>query len=155
MAKGFIIRERDAEAVLRALEVIRSALLDDDHSQAPVAGLSEPSPAPTATPEREDDGESDAARVTAASEYIASVDAGRFGRYKPQPRSKPPVPRYSDFIFLLAGDGVFSLADMAGRVRRYVQLTENSRKARSSLRTALDGDRRFVKIAPGRFQKRS
>ena len=155
MAKGFIIRERDAEAVLQALEVIKSALLDDDQKQPSLVGLGVLE-SPIGQPEQDGkDPESDATRVQSALDYITLVRSGESDRYMPQPRSKPPVPRYADFIFLLAGDGTFSLADMAVEVRKYVQLAENDRKARASLRTALDGDRRFEKVAPGRFRKRS
>ena len=156
MAKGFFIRERDAEAVLQALEVIRSALLDDDQKQPSLAGLgvSEPTPAEEPEPGRRDP-EEDAARVQAAREYVASVDAGQAGRFRPQPRSKSPVPRCADFIDLFLGAGQFSLATAAERIRPYVQLSESNRKARASLRTALDGDRRFEKVAAGRYRKRA
>lgn len=158
MAKGFIIRERDAEAVLQALEVIRSALLDDDQHppQPQLAGLGVPSPPPAGEPAaRGNDPESDATRVQVAREHMDLVRAGQVERYKPQPRSKPPVPRYADFMFLLAGDAEFSLADMVRQLRPFVQMHEDTRRARSSVRTALEGDGRFVKVAPGRFRKRS
>ena len=156
MARGFFIRERDAEDVLRALEVIRSALLDDDQKQPPLAGLGVPGPTPADEPDQSGaDPVSDEARVRAAREHVALVDAGQAGRFKPQPRSKPPVPRYADFILLFSGDAPFSLADAAERIRPYVQLAERPRKARASVRTALDGDPRFVKVAPGRFQRRA
>ena len=157
MAKGFFIREQDAEAVLRALEVIRSALLDDGQKQPPLAGLGVSGTAPAEEPGPDGkDPEEDAARVQSAREYVVLVDAGQAGRFRPQPRSRSPVPRYADFIDLFMGDaGPFSLATAAERIRPYVQVSESNRKARASVRTALDGDHRFVKVAPGRYLKRA
>ena len=171
MPKGFFIRERDGDAVLRALDVLRTAILGDDEPARPtvtrpdvladreaIPTRATPPPAHQATSRRQpvhNSSSDDEARLHAARDIIAHGQRGAGGRYKPQPRSKAPYPRYADFAVVLMGrrgGGPFSTAELETEMRTVVELHENSRKARSALRTALDGDSRFLKVGRGSYR---
>ena len=152
MLKGIFVRERDVRAILSALDSIKAALSRDEEADRPLTedtqGL------PSGEPKTRDRSASNEARLEAARQHVDAVRAGKSQRlFRPQPRSRPPQPRYADFaVALMEGTRGFSLAELEEEMSRYVELNGNTRTARATLRFALNRDSRFAKTGRGEYQ---